>query len=90
MHEIMKVVSGIQTEIGALRTEVRKMTKTHSQKLSEEWIDKQDVMFILKISPRKLQSLRDRGLLPYSQIDGKFFYRTSDVEKLLENGYKWR
>ncbi len=87
-HEFIQAVSGIKTEMEALRKDMRKLTKTHTQRLREEWIDGQQVLFILNISKRKLQTLRDNGCLPYSRIDGKIFYRTADIERILENGYK--
>jgi len=31
-----------------------------------------------------LQSYREKGLLPFSRIGGKYFYRLSDVEAFLE------
>ena len=38
----------------------------------------------LGISKRTLQTYRDRGLLPYSQINHKIYYRTEDVEAFVE------
>ena len=52
--------------------------------MKERWLDNQEVKQLLRISPRTLQSYRDKGILPFSKLGGKFFYRASDVEKLLE------
>lgn len=46
-------------------------------------MDSQDVCIRLNISPRTLQTLRDNGKLPYSQIQHKIFYKPDDVEALL-------
>ena len=46
-------------------------------------MDSQDVCLRLNISPRTLQTLRDNGKLPYSQIQHKIFYKPGDVEALL-------
>lgn len=46
-------------------------------------MDSQDVCLRLNISPRTLQTLRDNGKLPYSQIQHKVFYKSEDVEALL-------
>lgn len=43
-----------------------------------------DVCEKLGISKRTLQTYRDRGLLPYSQINHKIYYRTEDVEAFVE------
>lgn len=52
-----------------------------------EWIDNQDVMQALHISPRTLQTLRSNGTLPYSRINNKIYYRRKDVENLLNANY---
>ena len=87
MQEVLNLVKVIKTDIANLSKKVEEMSKTHAQQLNEEWIQRDQVMRILKISERKLQSMRDNGTLPFSQIDGKIYYRTSDVEKLLNNNY---
>jgi len=55
--------------------------------LQEIWLDNQDVCRILKISKRTLQNYRDNGILPYSQISNKIYYKSSDIEKHLETNY---
>ncbi len=42
----------------------------------------------LKISRRSLQDYRNEGRIPYIKLGGKILYRASDVEKLLEEGYR--
>lgn len=42
----------------------------------------------LKISRRSLQDYRNEGRIPYIKLGGKILYRGSDIEKLLEDGYK--
>ena len=37
----------------------------------------------LRISPRTLQSLRDRRLIGYSQINRRFYYRPEEVRRLI-------
>lgn len=49
----------------------------------EKWIGKEDVCEFLQISPRTLQAYRDNGILPYSQIGRKCYYRVSDIENLI-------
>lgn len=48
-------------------------------------MDGADVCEKLGISKRTLQTYRDRGLLPYSQINHKIYYRTEDVEVFVES-----
>ena len=49
----------------------------------EKWLGNNDVCGLLQISKRTLQSYRDNGILPYSQIGRKCYYRISDIENLI-------
>jgi excisionase family DNA binding protein len=42
----------------------------------------------LKICRRSLQDHRDEGRIPFIKLGGKVLYRASDIEKLLEEGYR--
>jgi len=42
----------------------------------------------LKISRRSLQDYRNEGRIPYVKLGGKILYRSSDIEKLLKEGYR--
>lgn len=42
-------------------------------------MDSQQVCRLLDVSKRTLQSYRDKGLIPYSSVGGKFFYRQKDM-----------
>ena len=45
----------------------------------EDWIDAQDVMQALHISPRTLATLRANGTLPFTKLGGRCLYRKSDL-----------
>jgi hypothetical protein len=51
------------------------------------WLDSQNVMQALHISPRTLQTLRTNGTLPFSRIGNKIYYRRQDIEKILSDNY---
>lgn len=55
----------------------------HTQIDGEELLDNQDVLQMLKISPRSLQRYRSDGRLPYYTISGKLYYKLSDVHQLV-------
>lgn len=44
----------------------------------------------LKLSRRSLQDYRNEGRIPHIKLGGKILYRSSDIEKLLEEGYRDR
>ena len=54
----------------------------------EDWLDNQDVMQLLHISLRTLQTLRSNGTLPYSRINNKIYYRRKDIQQILADHYK--
>lgn len=57
------------------------------QAFLEDWIDGQEVMMKLHISPRTLQTLRSNGTIPYTKIGHKIWYLKSDIERILRTNY---
>ena len=53
----------------------------------EELLDNQDILLLLKISPRTLQRYQTNGMLAYYRISGKIYYKRSDVEQLVKDSY---
>ena len=49
------------------------------------WVDSHDVCNYLHVSNRTLQRLRAKNCVSYSRINGKNFYRISDIRHLLES-----
>ena len=57
-------------------------------RLRFEKLDRQqEVCGILRISKKTLQVYRDKGILPFSRIKHKIFFKPDDVKKLLESNY---
>lgn len=54
----------------------------------EDWIDCYEVMHLLRISYRTLQTLRSNGIIPFSRIGKKVYYLRQDIEKILADNYK--
>ena len=42
-------------------------------------MDSEEVCRALNITKRTLQRYRDRGVIPYSRLGGKFYYRRRDL-----------
>ena len=49
----------------------------------EKWMDNSEVCRLLNVSIRTIQTYRDTGKLAYSQINGKIYYKASDVEDFI-------
>ena len=55
--------------------------------LSETWLDAQETCLLLKITKRTLQTYRLDGILPFSTLGGKVYFRASDIEDHLNSHY---
>lgn len=75
---------GLQERFGSFSQHVREFCARYRPPEKMNWMDGADVCEKLGISKRTLQTYRDRGLLPYSQINHKIYYRTEDVEAFME------
>lgn len=82
----------MQLVVSALRGVEKKIVEvaeTHKPLFAGElFLTGKKVCERLYISPRTLQDYRDRKIIPYTQFAGKILYKTSDLEKLLEENYK--
>ncbi|MFH2142052.1 MAG: helix-turn-helix domain-containing protein [Bacteroidota bacterium] len=79
--QIMDKIQGIDDKFNELKTKAE-------SPLSEKWLDNQDIMLLLKVSKRTLQSYRDENKVPFSQIGNKIYYKASDIEKFLKKNYR--
>ena len=55
---------------------------------ADTFIDNQEFIQIMNVSKRTAQSWRDEGIISFSQIGSKIYYRMSDVQALLDKHYK--
>ncbi len=62
---------------------IDRMITHHNCFDGEKLLDNQDLMLFLKVSAKTLQRYRKKGILPYLMLDGRCYYRESDVHKLI-------
>ncbi len=55
---------------------------------SERYLTDAEVAEKLKLSRRVLQDYRNEGRIPYCKLGGKILYRESDVQRMLDDGYR--
>lgn len=77
-----KVFSRLTQAVNDLLERSKKLTP--KKRVDEEWYDNKEVAQLLKVSLRTLQSYRDKGILPYSQIGHKCYYKVKDIERFME------
>jgi len=78
-----KTLEYIKQKVEEFSLRIKAIYKAKSVK--EEWLDNQDVCQLLDISLRTLQNYRNKGVLPYSQIGYKCYYKIVDVEAFIES-----
>ena len=87
MNEVLIMLTQLSQDFAVIKAFILALTKSKLDKFKETWVDGQVVMQTMHISKRTLQTLRDNGTLPFSRINGKFYYKVSDIENLLETNY---
>lgn len=62
---------------------IDRMITQHTCFDGEKLLDNQDLSLFLKVTSKTLQRYRKKGILPYLMLDGRCYYRESDVHKLI-------
>ena len=77
--EIVNIEASTFMEMNNILFKIEKQMKglNFSKPELSEWLDNQDVCILMNISDRKLLSLRQKGLIPFSRIDRKVYYLKS-------------
>lgn len=75
---------GFESQFNHFVKKMKEMGNRGTDKRLGEWLDNQDVCQILRIKPRTLQTLRDNGILAYSQISHKTYYKPEDVQRIIK------
>ena len=78
-QELRKLVSTLAVQMGDFQKRIARPHRT------SEWM-RRNVCLALGISKRCLQNYRDNGIIPYSNVGGKFFYRETDIQEILSEG----
>jgi predicted DNA-binding transcriptional regulator YafY len=71
-----------------LDKKIERLTTQRSCLDGEQLLDNQDLMFLLKVSPRTLQRYRTKGILPFIKLDdGRCYYKATDIYKLIRERF---
>ncbi len=80
----VKIFDALALRVGMIEEKVATLYRKQTDVGLKTWLDNQDVCQTLGITKRTLQTYREKGLLPFSRIRHKVFYKPEDVEKLLQ------
>jgi len=77
-------VQEIKKRLDEISFELKNKQRTEPDQI---WYDNQEFLQLMNISKRTAQTWRDEGLISFSQVGSKIYYRMSDVQKLLDSNY---
>ena len=87
--EIVSIEKGaykeMMTHFNMFVAQMKEMCKRNEVKKLGDWLDSDEVCEMLTISPRTLQSLRYKGILGYSQIQHRTYYKLDEVVELIRS-----
>ena len=64
---------------------LNRMTNIKSCLEGDELIDNQDMRILLGVTTRTLQRYRDLDMIPFYKIDGRIYYKKSEVMGIFKN-----
>ena len=82
--DVITIQSEAFQELKSSMDEIKKQLTAKEKEPKDKWLDNQEVMQMLHISKRLLQSWRDDGKVNFSQVGAKIYYRESEINNLLE------
>jgi hypothetical protein len=74
----------IQAKLEVLSSKIDKIQK---DKLQTQIIDNADFIRLMNISNSTAKNWRKKGIIAYSQIECKIYYKITDIQLLLKNHY---
>ena len=88
--EIVNIEANAFMEMNNVLSKIEKQLKglDSSKSKLDEWLDNQDVCILMNISDRKLLSLRRKGLISFSRIDRKVYYKKDDILNYMRKNLK--
>ena len=87
LQELSEVPLMYQTIVDSL-AEIKSLLLEKQKAPEDTILDNKDFIKLMGISARTAQQWRDDGLIQFSQIGNKIFYRMSDVLMLLDSNLK--
>ncbi len=74
----------LDKKITAIANYVFNHAEMKKESEDDMWVDSYEVCTFLKISEKTLQRLRVSGTIAYSNIRGRYFYKVSEIRRMLE------
>lgn len=79
-----KAFKELEAKINTIADYILNKQEAESINEDEIWVDSYEVCTFLKISDKTLQRLRVAGIIAYSNIRGRYFYKIEEIKRMLE------
>ena len=86
----MEAVILSKSDLAAIKESLKEI-KDHMKKVTspaENFLNTDEFVKLMSVSPRTAQVWRDEGLIGFSQQGKKIYYRMSDIDAFLKQNYQ--
>jgi len=88
-EELIKIfIDRLMDRLDMLGEKIDRLTKRQNCLNGDELLDTQDLCLLLKASKRSLQRYRRNGVLPFHTIEGKVYYKSSDIHEFIRKSFQ--
>jgi DNA-binding transcriptional MerR regulator len=77
----------LRDKLEALERKIDRLTRRQNCMDGDELLDTQDLCLLLKTSKRTLARYRKNGLLPFHNLEGKVYYKLSDIHEFIRKSF---
>ena len=88
LKEFAALWDRLMDRFDALEDKIDRLNKRQNFLDGDELMDTQDLCLLLKTCKRSLARYRKKGVLPYHTIEGKVYYKSSDIHEFIRNSFK--
>ena len=71
-----------------MERKIDRLTTRQNCMNGDELLDNQDLCLLLKASKSTLQRYRTNGVLPFYTIEGKVYYKLSDIHEFISKSFQ--
>ena len=82
------LIDRLMDRFDVLEKKINRLTTRQNCMNGDELLDNQDLCLLLKASKSTLQRYRTNGVLPFHTIEGKVYYKLSDIHEFIRHSFQ--
>lgn len=88
-HEEFKVLlDRLMDRFDILEEKIDRFIRRQNCLNGDDLLDTQDLCLFLKVSKRSLQRYRRNGVLPFHHLEGKVYYKLTDIHEFIRKSFQ--